>query len=519
MPPQTTQPCQRTACNRCRLQKVRCPRNDQAQPGEPCARCVRAHAICVTNRARRVGRPRLAPLLNVEAAKQKESSEWLAEGSQNSTTSTSTPAVDSLPPDGLVAWNQDGQQVASLEPLGHDLIRYGDDSAPLPDWTFFGEDEGPATSTSGADFPTTTTTAPNVDNSSATVSLDDQYLNLFDYAGTLKETQLFLGETSTVQDAQESTSSLDQVVDVYRADTDDNGRGHRQRGYRSSSQARVNGSRDTSCVPSPERRHTEASSMFAPNILIELTRLSEGIAQQMIRLPRFFTQGVPVNTACAKELSSSRENPVSMLLQSTNDFIAILRRLGSASLSASSVPFRPQTSVTVPPPSTPIVLLVLSNYLQLLELYDTVFSHVVYTLYTINDLAGFFHDAPDYAIPGLPPVRGDLFVKIVIGIIEDRLAAAERLIGLPIDLRLANPQALRMRQHDISNDSDQGGHDVTGLLRQVPDSARLLQAIMTPAQTPTTAGLHGGEKSGKMLVTSLRGHLDIVWTAVSVGSA
>jgi hypothetical protein len=47
----------RFACDRCREQKLRCPRS-QNKDG-PCDRCVRLRALCITSKGRPLGRPRL----------------------------------------------------------------------------------------------------------------------------------------------------------------------------------------------------------------------------------------------------------------------------------------------------------------------------------------------------------------------------------------------------------------------------------------------------------------------------
>lgn len=50
----------RVACDRCRDQKLRCPRVNSTS--EQCARCLRARAKCVTSSTRPTGRPRKSPL-------------------------------------------------------------------------------------------------------------------------------------------------------------------------------------------------------------------------------------------------------------------------------------------------------------------------------------------------------------------------------------------------------------------------------------------------------------------------
>src|SRR5690242_6982052 len=49
---------QRSACDRCRGQKLRCARSDQSKSSEPCARCLRVGVQCVTSSSRPLGRPR-----------------------------------------------------------------------------------------------------------------------------------------------------------------------------------------------------------------------------------------------------------------------------------------------------------------------------------------------------------------------------------------------------------------------------------------------------------------------------
>ena len=51
----TTNPSKRSACDRCRNQKLRCPREEHSS--EACERCIRAGAFCVTSSPRPLGRP------------------------------------------------------------------------------------------------------------------------------------------------------------------------------------------------------------------------------------------------------------------------------------------------------------------------------------------------------------------------------------------------------------------------------------------------------------------------------
>ncbi|KAF7537935.1 hypothetical protein G7054_g3292 [Neopestalotiopsis clavispora] len=78
---------------------------------------------------------------------------------------------------------------------------------------------------------------------------------------------------------------------------------------------------------------------------------------------------------------------------------------------------------------------ILSAHLLLLQLYDEIFSRAYKSLQTVtrHTIAAF--EAPGaVSITGLPRIKGDLLIKIMVQTIQHELKRIETLLGLPREL-------------------------------------------------------------------------------------
>ncbi|CAM1501085.1 Fc.00g102470.m01.CDS01 [Cosmosporella sp. VM-42] len=210
------------------------------------------------------------------------------------------------------------------------------------------------------------------------------------------------------------------------------------------------------------------------DILIKLARLNESLTCQVSRIASFPKGTAIVIADCVEKLhefdSDLANNPVTQALESTADLTTLIKQVSSPAQGTKA-------------PMMPAILLCLSSHLQLLQLYDTIFNHVYQALRQLRNVVEVFEAAPPFGhITGLPAVKGNLYIKIIIQVVEHHLGTLERLIGLPSELCLSGKRA--------SSDS------VFGYVA----SSELLRTIMT--QTFVAS-----EKSGSSLLISLRANI------------
>jgi hypothetical protein len=134
----------------------------------------------------------------------------------------------------------------------------------------------------------------------------------------------------------------------------------------------------------------------------------------------------------------------------------------------------------------------LSAHIQLLRIYDAQFIQVHKFLSSIRDhLLDFFESIPDFPhMAGLPPVKADLYIKLVVQIIQHNTSSVERAIGLPADLCLSSHHSQSVHSRSLV-----GYMDSPGMVKAVMDQKS-----------------HPAEKSGRDLVTSLRTNMGDVLT-------
>ncbi|OAL28066.1 hypothetical protein AYO22_03093 [Fonsecaea multimorphosa] len=251
-----------------------------------------------------------------------------------------------------------------------------------------------------------------------------------------------------------------------------------------------------------------------PDTLTALARLNGDIAKQISNVDVYFWGPVNTGQHCIDKLHQTEGNPVAEMLKSTSRLVDILEKLaplspppkeliaGSVALgsttsdsgNSSSASGRKQTSPRAPRSpahssstslsllSTPVVLMLLSSYILLLELYSAIFSRVNGALSQIGDISNFLQGLPEVQVAGLPPVKAQLYAKIIIQIIDHNFDQLERLLGLPEEFGLSERTP-----------------DSKGLL-STTDLSQLLHTAMTQV-----TGNHG--TSGSSTLRSFRANL------------
>jgi hypothetical protein len=236
--------------------------------------------------------------------------------------------------------------------------------------------------------------------------------------------------------------------------------------------------------------------------LISLSRLNESVSRQLAKINSYPWQAPPLmQSVCSAKINSTTDNPVAEALQSTTSFVSILKSLlspGTLSTSDSGISVMGSSrgggggissepgTVTPHAPclSTVTYLLLLSSYLQLMQLYDTMFCRVVDFLGDRPEEAmGEFHAQPELRVAGLPAMPPRLYIKLLIQIIDHQLESVECLMGLSSEYRISGRATTGK---GIFSDRDVSG---------------LFQTVM--GQADNSKG-PGSITTGKSLVLSLR---------------
>jgi hypothetical protein len=177
-----------------------------------------------------------------------------------------------------------------------------------------------------------------------------------------------------------------------------------------------------------------------------LIRLGEKLERQVSAMGDFLADPRNVVEDCAQgSMDSEAENPVAIAIMCTKELTDIIQNLKASarpapSSSSNSQPISPtstpSSSVAQPESlSTETTLLILSSYLQLMRLYDSIFHIVYQTLSkipaeTIKSLKvkAVFHIA---GIPSLQDMPGNAYAKGVVEVIQSHIQTLERCMGLP----------------------------------------------------------------------------------------
>ncbi|PGH08918.1 hypothetical protein GX51_00975 [Blastomyces parvus] len=442
----------RSACDRCREHKLRCLRSQNLDNG-PCVRCVRANASCVTGAPRPLGRPPTRPHNPQQRQQQRGSrrprhSVFVSVTAPRSAPEVSPASVPELEPKSAT---ESPEELASPSTQGSSTFECFQDPFNVDSELynmFF--DQGVPTSQAPAavvndldlGFPTDAAALSNlaVGPNPGAFTVEAGLHELHDREQpALKSLP-----------ALPTTNALDFYVDP---------------------------AFQLQCLPASALgvvNRLSEPSLGSSSVFARLARLNEGIAHQLSHMDTFVL-GIPspnLMQSCVDKVVDLRVNPMLRALESTSELAAIVKQLISPIQHHHSSPL-----------STPAVLMCLSGYIQLLRIYDTIFFQVHRFLGGLHDILGFFENLPGFTqINGLPPIKGDLYIKIVVQVAQHHISSVERVMGLPAELCLS-------AQRKLSK----------SLLGYV-DSPDPFQSIMDQVCNPF-------EKSGRALVTSLRANI------------
>ncbi|KAK3296587.1 uncharacterized protein B0H64DRAFT_356026 [Chaetomium fimeti] len=405
----------RFACDRCRDQKLRCPRVDNNSQ-EPCARCQRASALCVTSGARPLGRPRTNPAST--AVPGLTTSRGRPPRSQcNSDTSLLPSALEQQRPYGSKSTIV--QTPEALEWPPHATID--------------------TTNEYGHPDPMLDTRHAHVSPPQITEATFDGLDHLF---GVLVANDDLTASLPASRSAQDGAPSFNLGLDEDR---------HGSSIHRANRSALANdmvlcglqhdGAAGDAVPP------VDAVQMSAPHTLISLSRLNEDLGQQLAKMDSCPSKPSPLMPhLCFAELSSSADNPVAKAVQTTTSFVAILKSLSphgepsdTWSISDSGISVAtPGTCPAICPLSMATYLLVISTYLQLVQLFNAMFYRMAEFLGKVTgDTMGECQPRPEFRIAGLPSMPSGLYIKILIEIIEHQFESVESLMGLPAECRIS----------------------------------------------------------------------------------
>ncbi|KAK8127216.1 hypothetical protein PG984_008324 [Apiospora sp. TS-2023a] len=381
----------RSACDRCRAKRVRCPRAEDSTA--PCPRCSRIGEPCVTGSPGRPGRPRKSPLDGVAII---PSGSVLGSGTESSPDHLPTPqdTGDDAPPshDGPLSANP------STAWLGTDT---------LDRWTV----------PSGTNFFGATSTTTGTSRSGNFPSLE-QLCNP-------SQPQGLLGGADSL-DMMYLTEGSNDVLDLdpFLA--------------------------SFACFP-------DAPPLPAPSAASSLRNLGGKLERQALAAKALFSDPRNIVEKCPEDGSfegMASENPVAVALACTNELIEIVRSLtvGNGSDHPPSadaanghgqrlLPCAATSSTKTSTISTETTLLVLSNYVALMGLYDSTFRHAYQSLsQTPPDTVRSLKAKAVLRIGGtssLQDIPAKVYAMGIIEVIRNHIQRLENCLGLPAPYRLS----------------------------------------------------------------------------------
>jgi hypothetical protein len=216
--------------------------------------------------------------------------------------------------------------------------------------------------------------------------------------------------------------------------------------------------------------------------IIKLSQLNESIARHKSNAEAYPMCIPPDQRICAETSDDFERNPVVRALQSASEFCAILEWLtfdstcSSSATLATSCNSSSSRSENSYPNSTPsdvvsssldngypfsktIMLLLLSSYLQIIELYSCIFGRVCQLLHQVPDTHDFFQRSPRFRVNGIPPMKAQLYIRFMVQATADDFRNIEHLMGLP--------QEFCMSPHAVSSKGIFSGVDSLSLLQLV----------------------------------------------------
>ncbi|KAJ5904318.1 hypothetical protein N7504_006701 [Penicillium tannophilum] len=468
----------RFACDRCREQKLRCPREDQI--GQSCARCLRAGALCVTSNLRPLGRPARKITLGNSHARERRP--------RRPVRGQSGAADD----ESDIPYDIDPTRSSSIQ-LGagqnHGIGRPG----------VFSEGPGAFDANGPAFFGFDPTILLGLSR------VSDEFLG-----GGLSKGQSPFGLPSLNDIHIPSPSGADSAY----ADTSH--RSSNQSQYlRDESRQRLYSDSLRTAATSKQPRKTIGSA----DAVQRLSVLIQSLSKQLDLLKTTPWSVTLVKIVCVdQDEEAAKSNPLGEVLQSTSEFVqelqiitlktpefqspnidpATLPPSGSgmycprvaANLNNAVQPLRISSSPLgqthspesrIPPPSNhsspdiQTALVILTCYIQIIQIYNILFSRVGESLSEMSyQSISSLQSVPGLQLGGFPVQYGNLQIKILVQVIMHLLSHIERLLGTPAEFRL-----------------DPASGSIDGLLSS-PELTALLRMVMSQKDDKNSGGMGVG---------------------------
>ncbi|KAI1302782.1 hypothetical protein F5Y03DRAFT_195371 [Xylaria venustula] len=444
----------RSACDRCRAKRVRCPRGENSTGS--CTRCIRVGERCVTGAAGHPGRPRKARL--VDSSMPRDLAMTPVSGSSPGCRSTlpdsgpselQTPAAeDSMSVD--TEWFGGGTLLNGLGEAGLELLEPAVQLSQ--DTSFDGDPES--------------CTAPDGPNLFASLLTEEYHAPASDSIPTLMDQ---LSNPSQHLELLRPADSLDMIYS----------------GQNSNEMLSIDSFLDASEYLS------NPSLVQCPSAASSLMRFQEKMEQRVSAMGSFFLDPHNVVEGCkqSNSMGTTADNPVAVVLTCTKEFIDILQNLTTetrpaASSQLASLNTEP-CNYQSKPLSTETALLVLSSYIALMRLYDSLFHGVsrCFGQQQLENIKSMKVKAV-FRIGGMSSLQ-DMPLKAyaagIIDVIQSQIQTLERHMGVPAAYCLSS---------EVTASQSTGGIFSNG------DRARLFHTVMTQEDVRS----HGG----KSYVESIR---------------
>lgn len=380
----------RSACDRCRDQKLRCRREN----GVTCVRCVRAGATCITSTAKPMGRPLRKPLYDHT----EHSHSWMP---------TPQKTLDNQYSEMTPDTNQQNVFLSVTSPK-IDMLQTGPDST----MHFQPQSWDPM--------------MPNMPADSFSTTMDD----LFSFLGPPPCGSN--GDDLLQGFLDQSTASC--TPENYPLTPRDSTQQSPGKEY---------------SAPSSESAYHK-DPLLALSKLNHFLIECHFILQNQACPPPWRVSMVDSNLARESKLE---KNPVGTLLRSTAEYIDIVRTWTKTMSdqttdcekrkdSLNFYHFQPGTYTL----NKPTILIMITTYILFVRMFDVLFSRLIVALQEFPNEVAKVSFEPGFKLAGFSLPQGLLYLKIIVQTFEHQLERIESSLGLPVEYRVY----LSERQHDSS---------------------------------------------------------------------
>ena len=402
----------RSACDRCRKQKLRCPPRDNAT--QSCLRCVRGSFPCTTGYTKPLGRSG-------------------GDGGAASSHNGAEPPADLI--DEMAGRVLEGLDMRLLEP----------ESSPSTAITFGSADSWTLSTPDNDDQPPGQIW-------SQTLTQDKDSPNFFgSYNHDSLLTNNGLSSTAPLSNIENRNNTLfDDFNRVFSAPTPS----ELDRGEQIPYATSITGQQNRTLSSSGENVLSGAERD------VRLSQLSLDLSRQMQECETKAQHGNtaskddapsrnPFDTTIKSSADQSASQPYGDALRSTSEFLEILLCYDNGNTSATAVSLTQRQSAISDVSNAPVnftyVLNLVSCYLRIIGIFDSLLRqlHELQCRKGITPpdygvvVAGL-QILPDLHLAGFPVEQGSLQTKILIQAIEHQFELIERSLGLPVELRVSD---------------------------------------------------------------------------------